>query len=179
MVLILFFFVAYVYAVNTQIILSDCIRISKNMSISHLTLEVEQLAQYVFVDNVRNNKIALDIHGLGDSKDLFCFCLDLFCKGIVLVASNGNGSRRVDIDTLSPEQFESICRKMRLAGIKCILEMTPIDTPLTPEESKTILHHSILKIQYMPENLLVKEYMFTIKLQDMLCTVRFDLLPVN
>ncbi len=146
------------------------------MNASRLTLEVEQLAQYIFVDNVYNKQIGLDIHGLGHSKDLFCFCLDLFCKGIVLIASNG--TRRADVDSLTPEQFETISKKMLLAGIKCNLQMIPLDKPLTPEDSQTLLHHSILKIQTMPENLLIKEYSFTIKLQNMLCTVRFDIVHV-
>jgi len=154
-----------------------------------ITLEVEQLAQYIFVKNTHNNQIGLDIHGLGSSKDLFCFCLDLFCKGIVLTLGmrrgdgdaddneGGGECRRAEIDDMSMADFEYMSRKLQLAGIKCLLQLDPLDAPLTPEQSKDVLHWSILNVQRMPDNLLIQQYSFTIKLQEALCTVRFEILP--
>lgn len=151
------------------------------MEESSMTLEVEQLAHYVFVQNVTNKKIGLDIHGLGHSKDLFCFCLDLFCKGIVLIGGVNDDmaqERRAEIDSMSMDQFNVISRKMLLAGIKCRLDMRPLDTPMTVQESRAILFKSISDIHNMPERLPINDYSFTIKMHESLCTVRFEIVPV-
>ena len=151
------------------------------MNDAAITLEIEQLAQYVFVQNRANKKIGLDIHGLGHSKDLFCFCLDLFCKGIVLIGGVNDDAaqeRRAEIDSISMDQFNVISRKMLLAGIKCSLDMQPLEAPMTVQESRAILFKSISNIHNMPESLPIKDYEFTIKMHESLCTVRFEIVAV-
>jgi len=140
-----------------------------------ITLEVEQLAKYMFTENTDDKRIGLDIHGLGHSKDLFCFCLDLFCKGIVFVCGE-NG--RADVDAITVEQFHTISKKMLLAGIKCNIDFESMESDMTQEESRLLLHKSISDVKNAPDNLDVAAYFFKIKVQQSVCTLRFNMIRI-
>jgi len=140
-----------------------------------ITLEVEQLAKYMFLENTDNKLIGLDIHGLGHSKDLFCFCLDLFCKGIVFICGE-NG--RADVDAITMDQFKVITNKLMLAGIKSHIDFQPLEEDITQEESRIILHSSIADVKSSPDNLDVSKYSFKIKVQRTICTLRFELIRI-
>ena len=139
-----------------------------------ITLEIEQLAKYMFVENT-DKLIGLDIHGIGDTKDMFCFCLDLFCKGIVFVCGE-NG--RADIESMTGEQYQTIAKKMLYAGIKCHTEFTPIEKDMSLEDIRKLLHTSIHAVHLAPGNLQLKDYCFQIKLGESICTISFEIVRI-
>ena len=139
-----------------------------------ITLEVEQLAKYMFVENT-DKLIGLDIHGLGDTKDMFCFCLDLFCKGIVYVCGE-NG--RADIESMTSEQYQTISKKMLYAGIRCHTDFEAIEEGMTVEDIRKLLHTSIHAVHLAPGNLPLKDYCFQIKLSESICTISFEIIHI-
>lgn len=84
-------------------------------------MEVDELANFIFVKNVNNAIIELSLGGVENNKDLFCFFVDLLCKGLVLLFGNGN---KVSVDQLTLDDFEKIKKKLACAGIRAMLECT-------------------------------------------------------
>jgi hypothetical protein len=105
-------------------------------------MHINDLANFVFLENVNQAEIYLELHGVEDQKDLFYFCLDLFCKGLVLVY--GNGGNRVNVEDITLEQFANIQKKMRLVGIEAKLQALPVseDNPLPSRTYLTVHEHA-------------------------------------
>lgn len=82
-----------------------------------IELGIEQLAEFVFVKNVNDAIIEMELNGIEDVRDLYCFCVDLLCKGLVLLCAK-DGLPTVDLDSISIEEFGLVARKMLVAGIK-------------------------------------------------------------
>ena len=82
--------------------------------IFNLDMSVNDLAEFVFIKNVNDSRLNLSLEGIEDTYDLFCFCVDLLCKGLVLLYGN-NG--RVEIDDMSADNLTHISKKMKNAGI--------------------------------------------------------------
>ena len=82
---------------------------------SHLEVDmhVNDLAEFMFTKNKSNALIELSLGGIENNKDLFFFCLDLFCKGLVILHGTEN---KVDLDSITMEQFGDIKNKMELAS---------------------------------------------------------------
>lgn len=100
---------------------------------SHLEVDmhVNDLAEFMFTKNKNNALIELSLGGIENNKDLFFFCLDLFCKGLVILYGTDN---KVDLDSITMEQFGDIKNKMELAGIQVNLELTAL-----PENENTTI----------------------------------------
>jgi hypothetical protein len=88
----------------------------------NVELEVDQLAEFIFLRNINNAKIELELCGLEDSKDLFCFCVDLLCKGLVLMYGV---EKKVELSELTMEMFNNVKNKMRCAAIEPKLVILP------------------------------------------------------
>lgn len=113
-------------------------------SLDKTTLEVDMhindLANFVFLENVNHAEIYLELHGVEDQKDLFYFCLDLFCKGLVLMY--GNGGNKVNVEDITMEQFATIQKRMRLAGIEATLRASPSEGPAPNRTYLTVHEHA-------------------------------------
>jgi len=136
-----------------------------------LAVEVplENLAEFIFLKNVNNASIELSLEGLENGKDFFFFCLDLFCKGLITMF--GNGRTQVNIQDLSPEQFNEFKSKFKLAGIDTVLEILPPDTSIGKDE----LFINIKELYEEPDNLNLKDYKFILKSCDCTYMIHFDL----
>lgn len=90
-----------------------------------------ELVRYIFIENKTDAKVYMNIpygeHGIRDNHDLFVFCLDLLCKGLVLLY--GDEQNKVPIDSLSQEQLAFVTRKLLNAGILLKVETQEIITP--------------------------------------------------
>lgn len=91
----------------------------------HVEMEIDDLAEFMFIRNKTNAIIDLSLGGIQSNKDFFYFCLDLFCKGLVILF--GNGSNSVNIDDLTLENYGVIREKMICAGIDSKLQTFPVD----------------------------------------------------
>lgn len=83
---------------------------------------VDDLAKFMFKDNINNTIIELSLGGVENNKDLFCFFVDLLCKGLVILYGKDS---RVEIDELNMNDFTIVKNKMRLAGIDVLLDAQP------------------------------------------------------
>lgn len=141
-------------------------------SILDVEMRVEDLAEFVFVKNTNDAKIEMSLGGIEDNKDLFYFCVDLFCKGLVLMFGKGG---KVDVDAVSIEQFKSLQSKMANAGIAATLEVyeeVGDGQAECVEKPPVNLSH----IESMPGNMGLKEYNFMIRSPPMIYSVSFDLI---
>jgi hypothetical protein len=139
----------------------------------HIDMNVNDLAKFLFKENVDNKTINLNINGLENSKDLFCFCIDLLCKGLVISFGTDN---KVCINTLSIEQFEQIKQKMKCVGIEVHLEVHPITEPV--ENMIDLWTQNFLNVQQVrasEENKRLHEYKFCIQTSEILYRIWFTL----
>lgn len=90
-----------------------------------------ELVRYMFIENKTDTKVYMNIpygeHGIRDNHDLFVFCLDLLCKGLVLLY--GDEQNKVPIDSLSQDQLAYVTMKLLNAGILLKVETKEIITP--------------------------------------------------
>lgn len=82
----------------------------------HVDAMFDDFVQFMFLKNHNDVKICLELEGVDTVQDLFAFCLDILYKGLVIIA--GNGVDRVDLDSVTREQFDRVCDRMLLAGIQ-------------------------------------------------------------
>jgi hypothetical protein len=140
-----------------------------------IEINIDDLAAYIFKVNLANPKwMQLDITGLENPKDLFCMCLDLFCKGMVLLHGSEN---RVYVDDLNTGDFRDIARCMHWAGIRCHLSMQQTDEDNEKSNSDVLLN-SLQRIQLMPDHMPLNEYSFSLKVGEHMCNLHFTLFTV-
>lgn len=98
------------------------------MAMYDVDMHIDDLAEFVFLKNANDAKIELTLGGIENNKDLFCFCLDLFCKGLILLFSDDG--TRVLIDDMTYEQFELVNKKLACAGIQAHLKVLESDSDI-------------------------------------------------
>lgn len=138
-------------------------------------MNIDDFAVFVFTKNTDNKAIALSLSGIDTSKDLFCFCFDMLCKGIVLLF--GEKERRVAINDISYDDFELVCEKIKCLGIKCKLET--FDTEEIAESAMDVWIQNLLnleRIQNSDDNKKLDEYHFDIQTTEKLYRVTFDVI---
>ena len=134
-----------------------------------MTIEIEALSNIMFIDNVNDAKIELSLGGIESNKDFFYFCLDLFCKGLVLLFGSNN---RVELENLTIEQFELVRKKMSNAGIDVKLELYQ---DLRDDETVSV---NISNIENLGDNLDLKEYAFVIHTPSLVYNITFELFHI-
>lgn len=138
-------------------------------------MSVNDLADFVFNKNHDNKRVELDINGLEDTRDLFCFCLDLMCKGLVMLFGTEN---RVAVNDLSQDQFRIMCDKMRCVGIECTLKIIQVEIP--PETVVDLWSQNFLnmqRIQLDAAHERLEDYTFNLQTLDHIYRISFKLLP--
>lgn len=145
--------------------ISDCHNIE---NIQNVDMHINDLASVVFKYNVNDLSLMLSLHGLENHKDLFYFCVDLFCKGLVMMYGNGNS---VEIATITQEQFEFLRKKMRNAGIDVKLEVHP-DT----SNDSNIASLNFAAIESLPDDLDVSDYSFELRTSNLVYNVNFHMI---
>jgi hypothetical protein len=143
-------------------------------------MEIDDLANFLFTKNINNITTGLSLGGIADNKDLFFFCLDLFCKGLVIMF--GEGKNSVSIDSITTEQFIKLQSKMLCAGIKVNLHTLPldidVDITVSTEDEGNEKTFSILNIEELtnaPNDKPLSEYEFKLINHDMMYVVNFNL----
>ena len=120
-------------------------------------MQLENFANFVFLENINNLKVHLELGGVLHNKDLFFFLFDLFCKGLALTF--GGEKRTVELNSLSEENIEVIKMKMALAGIKVTVIFDP--------EINEVVTSNIIDIEAGEDNLPLESYIY--KLQTKTC----------
>jgi hypothetical protein len=141
----------------------------------HVDMSVNDLASFLFIRNVDNKSISININegGIQNTRDLFCFCLDLLFKGLILLYGEDN---KVLVNALTLEQFDVIKRKLRCANIECHLEIIPLETP--SEEVLDLWTQNFLnvhKVRNSDECLKLEDYHFDLQLSDCIYKIWFEI----
>lgn len=84
----------------------------------NVEVELQDLAELIFIKNVNNARIYIDLSCFTTTKELFFFLVHLLCKGLVVMYGTNN---RIEIDDVSFEQYSHISNKLRCIGVNCIL----------------------------------------------------------
>ncbi len=149
------------------------------MTFYEVDMQIDDLAKFMFTENVNDVTIELSLGEIANNKDLFFFCLDLFCKGLVILY--GGGSRSISIDTITEDQFKHIQKKMMCAGIKVNLNIFPLDieVEVKDENNRNISVLNIQELTEAPDNKPFHEYEFKLINQDMMYTINFNLVHKN
>lgn len=126
-------------------------------------LQVDELAEFMFVRNENNVVLDLSLGGIENNKDLFFFILDMFCKGLVLMF--GDGGNSVDIDAITYDNYLQIKEKMMCAGINVNLSYYPSDIEFDDGTTVEMSKRAILNLDEIndaPDNKPLEEYVFKI-----------------
>jgi len=140
-------------------------------------MNTDRLAKFMFLDNVGNTKISLNVNGIENSKGLFVFFVNLLCKGLLFMygtgvqgASSSSRMKSVDVMKLSQEQFDAVRQKMRLAGI----DVRVVTLPNTDDDMPFCDLHGL--ILTMRDDAPLTEYMFRVVTRQNVYLVSFDLI---
>lgn len=127
-------------------------------------MEVDNLAEFMFFKNTNDTKIELELNGIENKKDLFCFFVDLLCKGLVLLFGiNG----KLDIDSLTIEQYKQVAKKMANASI-----FANVDVMDNAQKRPSGVYCS----NELPDNLELKDYAFIITTNMRIYMILFEVL---
>lgn len=154
---------------------------------SHLEVDmhVNDLAEFMFTKNTNNALIELSLGGIENNKDLFFFCLDLFCKGLVILHGTDN---KVNLDSITMEQFGDIKNKMELAGIQVNLELIALpeneNTTISlieeneePSDVEAITNSvNLNEIDQEYDHKQLNEYVFRLKMDKLIFLITFNLI---
>lgn len=130
------------------------------------TVNIDDIANYMFLSNKNNNLISLSLPLLDGNKDLFYFFLDLFCKGLVILFGYNN---RVPIENVTIYDFEKVKEKMACAGINIILNVT------TNNNLYTGFSINFTDIEFLPQNLNLRDYEISMITPHHKYKISFDL----
>ena len=133
-----------------------------------LNMHINDLADFIFIKNVNDSIIQLSLNGVEDMKDLFYFCLDLFCKGLVILFGQDN---KVEVEIITLEQFMLLRKKMANAGININLNIYEDIEGEENEEKKVALN--LEKIEELPNNLNIEDYDFILRSCNMVYKINF------
>jgi hypothetical protein len=143
-------------------------------------IDLSQLAQYIFVTNVEaKNEIFLDVQTIKTTKELFFFCFELFCKGLVILYGDGS---RLCLNSVTMDQFHEIRRLFAFAHIKLCLNVYEkdvaclVDLIEEKETEREAISKSINALTKAPDNQELSKYMFNMLINNTLMIVSFDIL---
>lgn len=137
-------------------------------------MSINDLAEFLFIKNIHDRPVELRDLNVQNSKELFTFCLDLMCKGLVLLFGTDG---KVCINTLSMEQFDILKRKMRCTGIDCQLNVIEVEEP--PENLLDLWTQNFLNIQSVrssDDNMGLNDYTFELQTHENIFKIKFDLI---
>ena len=139
------------------------------MTFLDIEMTIEDLAEMIFVKNVSNVPIEISMGGIENNKDMFYFCLDLFCKGLIILFSKDGKS--VSIEELTFEDFRVVQSKMSCAGIRVTLDMQVASNEVSQNKTLTNLHDTENEDDHKP----LEDYKFILNTNPYQFTVSFSL----
>ena len=81
--------------------------------------EIEDMIPIIF-ENKKDTAINMSLVGIEDIYDLFCFCLDLFIKGLIFLY--GTDDNKLNLDSLDQEMLNFTVKQLKKAGIIVTIE---------------------------------------------------------
>lgn len=139
----------------------------------YVDMSINSLADFVFIKNTTNKTVQLNINGIDNTRDLFCFCLDMLCKGLVMTFGQDN---KVALNELTLEDFQVVQEKLKCIGIKCMLEVYPAEKI---GDAIGLWQQNYLNVQSVrnsKENLRLEDYHYDIQTLENVFKIRFSLI---
>jgi len=140
-------------------------------------INVNQLAPYIFLKNNLDKQIILNIeNGIETTNDLYHLCLDLFCKGIVIVFGTNN---KIELNTLTFENLQQIIKKLRNANIVTHIDIQSVEemyeqNKISTKDPRKIIEESLkYSKQNTSDNL--ESYKFSLILDNMIYIIHFSI----
>ena len=143
----------------------------------HYNIKINQLAQYIFLKNKLDKPIILNIEkGIDTTNDLYHLCLDLFCKGLVIVFGTNN---KIELNKLTLEELQQIIKKLRNANIVTHIDIQSVDEmyeqkKISTKDPRRIIEESL---QNSKENNSqdLESYKFNLILDNSLYIIHFSI----
>ena len=136
-------------------------------------VDFTQLVEYIYHKNHAKKKILIKTNDLNNSKDIFCFCLDLFCKGIVMC--HGDERRRVEVESLTMDQLQEVIDKLAYTGIMTIIQVVMNEEGNEQPNDHTFLKESVSNIYKVDNHANLQDFDFKLKVKNMVYVIRFEL----
>jgi hypothetical protein len=161
----------------------------------HKQVDYAQLLDFIYTKN-NNKRCFLQTPQLNNTKELFCFCLDLFCKGILICY--GNETKSVNLEELTLDQLKLVIDKLSMTGIMTIIEIQQLNkkvnedddddedddkdeddnkesTTVVTNNAKEILQNSLSNIYANDNNALLSSFKFDLQVRDFMYIIRFEI----
>lgn len=81
--------------------------------------EIDDMIPIIFENN-SDRAINMSLIGIEDIYDLFCFCLDLFIKGLIFLY--GTADSKLNLDSLDQKMLDFTVKQLNKAGIIVTIE---------------------------------------------------------
>lgn len=128
-------------------------------------MNIDNFAEFIFINNKDKKQIQFDVDGLETTKDLFLFFVDLTTKGFILLYGKDN---YVEIEQLSLESFDVIKKCLELVGIDIILSVV-----INTENKFNVLNKE--EIESYRENEPLEKYIFKMYSTEYIYKIIFKL----
>ena len=139
-------------------------------------IRLPELATKVFIDNIHDKQINIQLGENDCPKLFFLICIDLVLKGIIMLSTN-NENNSVLLDDVSYEIIHSVVGKMKNIGVVTNIVVSPNENAnrhnvmqYLSDKIRTL--YNILDEQDNYLNLY--EYSLTIELMKFTCHISFD-----
>ena len=129
-------------------------------------MELGEYAERMFARPVSDVRLPLVLEDAEDVKDLFCMCVDLFCRGLSIMFGAS-----VDVSSLTLQDFEDLSGRMQKGGIRPALQVQQRPAPVHMAGNVT----NAGEVDSFPDGLPLEAYVFTVGTSDALYHVRFHL----
>lgn len=115
-------------------------------------MSLDQAIDFMFLKNTSKVQVFLNLSQLQGIYDLFLFCVDVLCKGLITLFANGES--HLNLEHVTPERLELVKDCLICAGIKLNVEYQHLDRPLetrvpyivAPPDSQVLEEHKLIMI---------------------------------
>lgn len=148
---------------------------------------IHDLSKHIFKNNDEGHEMLLGLEeSVKTNKELFSFCFQLFCNGLVLLYGDG---QKVLLNALSMEQLDAIRKKLKCVHIHVKIATYDLDTAYLldivekPTSSQnqprpnegSVLAKSMAAIRTQGENDALEDYALTLMMYGNVMQIHFEI----
>jgi hypothetical protein len=142
---------------------------------------IHELATLLFKKNNNGSELLLGLEEhIRSNKDLFSFCFQLFCSGLVILYGDGE---KVLLNELSIDHLETVKTKLKCAHIHIKTVSYDLDTAILLDivdkdhasKDALVLTTSIAKLNAMERNERLEDYELTLMLHGSVLQLHFEI----
>jgi len=149
-----------------------------NPQVANINYGFHELAIHIFKNNV-NQHMMIGIDSITNNKQLFSFCFQLLCSGLVMLYGDG---KKLQLNKITMDQLECVKSKLKYAQIKLKTVLYDHDTAvmldMIPSESvneMTVLSNSMATLNEMSEDKPLEDYLITLYMNNNVMQLYFEI----